>query len=115
MVVLDSAGKERARIEGYLPNADFRAALENALGRVALFKKDYVEAERWFDDVLARFSKTDAAPEAVYWRGVAQYRRTNDHHTLSRVADELNRSYPDSVWAKKAIPWGPAPQKEVAD
>jgi hypothetical protein len=34
VLLLDAAGKERARMEGYLPNKDFVAALKNGLGRI---------------------------------------------------------------------------------
>ena len=33
VLLLDAAGKERARLEGYLPNNDSMAALKNGLGR----------------------------------------------------------------------------------
>ena len=36
VLLLDSEGKERARLEGYLPNNDFVAALMSGLGRMAL-------------------------------------------------------------------------------
>ena len=41
MLLLDSAGKERMRLEAYLPHNDFRAALKNGLGRIALVQKKY--------------------------------------------------------------------------
>ncbi len=40
MLLLDGEGKERARLEGYLPNNDFNAALRNGLGRIALFTRN---------------------------------------------------------------------------
>lgn len=108
VILLDSAGKERARIEGYLTNEDFVAALENGLGRIAFVRKNYGEAERWYDDVVARFPQSHAAPEAMYWTAVARYSATHDHAVLDKVAQDLRAKYPDSVWAEKAIPWLPA-------
>lgn len=105
MVVLDPQGKERARIEGYLPTYEFTAQLENALGRVAFTNKNYPEAIRWYGDVIQRFPQSAAAPEAVYWRGVSEYRNTNDHTVLSKITDDLQKNYPNSIWAAKAIPW----------
>jgi len=40
VLLLDGEGKERARLEGYLPNNDFNAALRNGLGRIALFTRN---------------------------------------------------------------------------
>ena len=105
MLLLDSEGKERARLEGYLPNSDFNAALRNGLGRIAFVQKKYSDAERWYGDVVARSGQSHFAPEAMYWRDVAHYKATNDHTVLGKVAEELRSTYPSSVWASKAIPW----------
>ena len=112
MLLLDADGKERARIEGYLPNQEFVAALEDGLGRIAFVHKNYAEADRWYGDVLTRFAKTSAAPEAMYWRAVAKYRATNDHTVLEKVAEDLRNTYPGSVWASKALPWLPKESKQ---
>lgn len=107
VLLLDSDGKERARLEGYLPNIDFIAALEAALGRIAFVRKKYADAECWYGDVVNHFAKSHSASEAVYWRAVAQYKATNDHTVLDNVSEELGRTYPSSIWASKAIPWLP--------
>jgi TolA-binding protein len=105
VLLLDSEGKERVRLEGYLPNPDFMAALMSGLGRTAFVQKKYADAERWYGGALARFGDSHFAPEAMYWRAVAQYKGTNDHTALGKVAEELRRRYPSSLWASKAIPW----------
>ena len=105
MLLLDSEGKERVRLEGYLPNNDFNAALRNGLGRIAFAHKKYADAERWYGDVATRFGDSHFAPEAMYWRAGAHYKATNDHRVLDKVAEELRSTYPSSVWASKAIPW----------
>ena len=105
MLLLDSAGKERVRLEGYLPNNDFVAALMSGLGRIAFVHKKYAGAERWYGDLVARLGNTHFASEAMYWRAVAHYKATNDHAVLGKAAEELRSTYPSSVWASKAIPW----------
>jgi hypothetical protein len=115
VLLLDSDGKERVRLEGYLPNTDFVAALEMGLGRIAFVHKRYTDAERSYEDVVTRFACSHYAPEAMYWRAVARYKATNDHSVLSKVAEELRSTYPSSVWTGKAIPWLPKEsKKEVA-
>ncbi len=115
MVLLDPEGKERFRIEGYLGNREFLATLRNGLGRLAFFRKDYPEAERWYGEVAQNFNDTQAAPEAVYWHSVSEYRRTQDHTALGRASQQLRDAYPESVWAMKSIPWRPRDQEEAAD
>jgi hypothetical protein len=107
VLLLDSEGKERVRLEGYLPNRDFLPALESGLGRIAFVKKNYTEAERWYEDVVKRFAQSHSAPGAMYWRAVSRYKTTNDRTVLGKVAEELRRAYPASVWANKVIPWLP--------
>ena len=101
MLLLDAAGKERVRLEGYLPNNDFMAALKNGLGRIAFVQKKYADAERWYGDVVAKSGDSHFAPEAMYWRVQCDPRST----VLGKVAEELRGKYPTSVWASKAIPW----------
>ena len=104
MLLFDREGKERVRIEGYLPHDDFLAALESGLGRIAFVHKQYADAERWYNDVITGLGETHSAPGAMYWRAV-----------LGRVAEDLRAQYPSSVWASKSIPWLPTgAQKEVA-
>ena len=105
MLLLDSAGKERVRLEGYLPNNDFVAALMSGLGRIAFVHKKYADAERWYGEVVGRFGNSHIAPGAMYWMAVSHYKATNDHTVLGKAAEELRNTYPSSVWASKAIPW----------
>ena len=66
MLLLDSEGKERVRLEGYLPNNDFVAALMSGLGRIAFVHKKCADAERWYGDLVARVGNTHSAAEAMY-------------------------------------------------
>lgn len=102
---MDSRGKERWRIEGYLPKNEFRAQLEMGLARIPFMDKQWADAEQRYAQVIERYAETAAAPEAVYWRGVSRYSRTHDHTALGAVAEELGAKYPESVWAQKASVW----------
>ena len=105
VLILDSDGAERLRIEGYLPRDEFRAHLEMGLARVAFMRKQWAEAERGYAQVVERYPDSKVTPEAVYWRGVSRYKATNDHTVLSEVPGQLKEKYPDSVWALKASVW----------
>ncbi|HEY3039481.1 MAG TPA: hypothetical protein VGJ66_12140 [Pyrinomonadaceae bacterium] len=105
ILILDSEGKERWRLEGYLPKAEFRAKLELGLARVGFMHKQWADAEEKYASVVAHYPETLAAPEAIYWRGVSRYKATNDHTVLSPTAEELARKYAGSEWALKASVW----------
>lgn len=105
ILVLDENGKERHRIEGYLPKDEFAAQLLLGLARVAFMQKKWTDAEKLYDEILLKYPSSDAAPEAIYWKAVCHYKATNDHTVLAEVPKILEQKYPGSVWAKKAIPW----------
>jgi hypothetical protein len=105
VLVLDSNGVERLRIEGYLPKEEFRAHLEMGLARVAFMRKQWTDAERRYAEVVERYPASKVAPEALYWRGVSRYKATNDHTVLGEVPEQLKEKYADSVWALKASVW----------
>ena len=79
----------------------------NGVGRIAFVRKKYADAERWYGDVVARVPNSHFAAEAMYWRAVSRYSAIHDHTVLGKVAEELQSTYPSSVWASKAIPWLP--------
>jgi hypothetical protein len=105
ILVLDSNGVERLRIEGYLPRDEFRAQLEMGLARVAFMQKQWADAERRYAQVVEHYPDSKVAPEALYWRGVSHYKRTNDHAVLGEMANTFAEKYQDSVWALKASVW----------
>ena len=105
MIILDPNGKERFRIEGYLPRDEFRAQLELALARVAFMSKNWADAERRYTEVLERYPESKSAPEALYWKGVSQYKATNDHTVLGELPGQFEQKYPESSWALKTAAW----------
>lgn len=105
VLIFDENGKERFRIEGYLPRDEFVAHLLMGLARVAFMMLKWADAEQLYQEVVEKYPETGIAPAAVYWLGVSLYKRTNDHHALGNVVTELKQRYPDSPWNKRAIPW----------
>ena len=103
--MLDEDGKERHRIEGYLPKDEFAAQLTLGLARIAFMQRKWVDAEKLYDEILQKCPTSEAAPESVYWKAVSHYKGTNDHTVLGEVPKTLQKKFPNSVWAKKAIPW----------
>lgn len=105
VLILDSGGVERLRIEGYLPKEEFRAQLELGLGRVAFMSKKWAEAQKYYASIVQNFPQSAVAAEAQYWAGVSRYKATNDHTALGSTAAQFHEKYSDSVWAKKASIW----------
>jgi hypothetical protein len=105
VLLLDKGGNERVRLEGYLPTHDFNAALRCGLGRMAFVEKKFGDAIRWYTEVVTHFTASHFAAEAIFWRGVSQYIVSHDHAHLETAAHDLEKAYPASVWATRALPW----------
>jgi TolA-binding protein len=102
---LDPDGTERHRIEGFLDAGEFLAQLALGLAHGAFQRREWAEAERRFREVVDRFPRTDAAPEALYWAGAARFNGTHDPAALSATAAAFADRYQDSAWARKASVW----------
>lgn len=105
LLVIDSEGTERHRIEGFLPAEDLLAQLLLGLGHSAFARERWDEAERRFREVVDRYPASDAAPEALYWAGVARYKERGDAGALAQTGREFTKRYQDTSWAKKASVW----------
>jgi TolA-binding protein len=67
--------------------------------------KNWADAERRYASVLERYPDSQSAPEALYWKGVAHYKATNDHTVLGELPEQFRQRYPDSIWALKTAAW----------
>jgi hypothetical protein len=105
ILVLDSEGAERHRIEGFLPADEFLPQVAIGLAKIAFTEGDYAAAERRYREIVERFPSSDAAPEALYWAGVAKYKATSDPTALKDTAAAFANRYQDTAWAKKASVW----------
>lgn len=105
VLILDSDGNERHRIEGYLPADDFLAQLYLGMGQLAFKTGKFGDAETYFRKVVSDVPASESAAEAQYWAGVSRYKGTNDPSALKATADAFQSKYSDSSWAKKASIW----------
>jgi hypothetical protein len=103
---LDPDGVERHRIEGFLPNDDFLSQLMLGRAQIAFAQQQWDEAEKRFREIVDKFPNTDAAPEALYWAGVSQYKGSNNSVFLKNTANAFKEQYQDTTWAKKSSVWG---------
>ena len=105
VLILDSAGVERHRIEGFLPADDFLAQVSLGLAKVSFSRNDFADAEHRYRDIVEKYPDTETAPEALYWAGVSKYKNTNDPAALGDTARAFGERYQDSSWAKKSSVW----------
>ena len=105
VLILDAAGVERHRIEGFLPADDFLAQVSLGLAKAAFSRSDFADAERRYRAIVETYPNTETAAEALYWAGVSRYKASGDPSSLSATAAAFGQRYQDSVWAKKASVW----------
>lgn len=105
VVVLGPDGKEGRRVEGYLPTDEMLGQIGLGLGFLAVERKDWSTARQEFERVVDRFPNTSAAPEALYWSGVAKYSASHDASALKELGREFKQRYTDTAWAKRASIW----------
>ena len=105
VLVLDSKGVERHRIEGFLPLEDFLPQLKLGLAHAAFGEGKFADAERWFREVVEQHPNSDAAAEGLYWAGVSKYKGSGDARALGETARQFTERYRDTPWAKKASIW----------
>jgi thioredoxin-related protein len=104
-IIANQDGIEAYRFVGYLPPHDFLAQLMLGEGMVGLRKDDFDRAFKCFERVSLTYPDSEAAPQAAYYAGVAQYKRTQDPKMLKKAYDFLSKNRPESDWAKKATVW----------
>lgn len=103
LVTRAADGTELRRTTGYLSAEDM--LLELALGRAfdALHCKEWDKAWQILNAAIAEQVMAKNLPEALWWRGVAAYRRSNKN--LMAIAEAwapLVRDYPGTLWADRA-------------
>ncbi len=104
ILVTDSNGTERHRIEGFLPADDFLAQLKIGLAHASRLSGNFGDAEQRYRELSQ--GSDDVAAEALYWAGVSRYKSTNDAGALGETAKAFQERFRDSAWAKKASVWG---------
>lgn len=87
---------------GFLPPDNFLAEAYFALGKIAYDRGSFDKASNWFRKTAEGFPATETSPQALYYLGVSEYKRTKDHKGMFDVWNELLKRYPKSSWAIKA-------------
>jgi len=102
VITLDQEGKEHHRTVGFLAPEEFIPSLRLGIAKTHFDREKFSEAIALFEGILKDFPKSDAAPEAVYLRGVALYKSTHNAENLKDAYKRLQAEYPSSEWARRA-------------
>ena len=105
IVTLDSGGKEHHRTVGFLAPEDLIASLLLGIGKIHFDTDKFEDALANLEKVTSNYSKTDAAPEAIFLTGVSGYKHSQDPKRLKEAYETLQAEYPDNEWTKRAYPY----------
>jgi thioredoxin-related protein len=105
LVTLDSEGEEHHRTVGFFDANQFVPSLMLGIAKVAFDGDQFETALKYLESLLADYSKSNSAPEAIYLRGVCMYKSTEDPGHLKKAYETLLASYPDNEWTNRAYPY----------
>ncbi len=105
VITLDEEGKEHHRTVGFLPPEEFIPSLMLGIAKTHFDRSNFQEAILMLDRLLKEYPKSDAAPEAIYIRGVSEYQSTHSPEPLKKVYERLKSEFPNSEWVKRAKPY----------
>lgn len=103
LIIKSSDGIELHRVTGYLPPDDMLIYLNLGLALDALYHRSWPHAYDLLDQAVAKYPSAKNVPEALWWRGVAAFRKSGGD--LSALADAwsvLRSEFPFSQWADRA-------------
>ncbi|MBZ0155905.1 MAG: thioredoxin fold domain-containing protein [Alphaproteobacteria bacterium] len=109
LIIHDRYGKEHHRIVGYVPVEDLMAHLDFGRGKIFFNADNLKKAIEIFNGVIECHPDTGIAPEAVYYRGVAEYKMTHDAIALRKIYDTLLQKYPQGEWTRRSQPYASIP------
>jgi len=105
LVTLDMEGKEHHRTVGFLSPEELIPSLLLGKAKIDFDHEDFAKAQLTLEDLLRDYSKSAAAPEAIFLRGVCIYKSKHNPQALKEIYEKLAKDYPDSEWTKRASPY----------
>jgi tetratricopeptide (TPR) repeat protein len=105
LITLDTNGIEHHRTVGFLAPEELIASLLLGMGKSCFELGKFEEAISFFNKVIDGHPKSHSTPEAIYLRGVATYKSTNDAKPLRMAYDKLKAEYASSEWTMRAQPY----------
>lgn len=100
ILVLTPEGEAIQESTGFLPPDEYVAFVSLGRAKALLDGERLDEAIAILKEVTETSPETSAAPEALYWWAVAEYKKTHAPEALKEIWKRLER-YPESIWKKK--------------
>ncbi len=105
LLILDQEGNEHHRTIGFMDADELIPSIWLGIGNSYFNGNEFIEAISCYEKLLADYSGSDSAPEAIFQRGVSLYKSTNDPKPLKEAYEQLQDKYPASQWTKRAYPY----------
>ncbi|GJQ23162.1 MAG: tetratricopeptide repeat protein [Planctomycetia bacterium] len=105
LIILDTEGKEHHRTVGFLSPEELIPSLLLGIAKVHFDLNAFKEALSYMEKILSDFPKSSMAPEAIYLKGVCQYKDTKNPKGLKEAYEQLQAKYPENEWTKRAYPY----------
>ena len=104
-LMLDCDEMEHHRIVGFLPPEEFIPAIMLGMDKMYFDTDRFDMAIENLNKLLSDYPRSNSAPEAVYLRGVTQFKTTHDPKLLKDTYETLKHDYPTSEWASHSEPY----------
>ena len=105
LATLDWNGQEHHRTVGFLAADELVASLMLGSAKVYSDLELFDKAFGTLGKLLSAYPASDAAPEALFVRGVCGYKSTHNPAPLKEAYEQLQKQYPQSQWTKRAYPY----------
>ena len=105
LVTLDWNGEEHHRTVGFLSAEELVASLMLGSAKVYSDLELFDKAFGSLGKLLSAYPASDAAPEAMFVRGVCGYKSTHNPAPLKEAYEQLRKQHPQSEWTKRAYPY----------
>jgi hypothetical protein len=105
LIVHDLTGREHHRVVGFVPIDDFLAHLKLGKGKTFFNRFRFAEAIAELTAGIEQHPDAGAAPETIFFLGVAKYWKSHDPKGLRWAYDTLTARFPQSEWARRAQPY----------
>ncbi len=112
LLIHDKGGMEHHRVLGYLPVDDLLAHLELGRAKVFFDTNHFSNAIQSLNSIIDLYPHAGATPEAIFYMGVAEYKKNHDAAALRRAYENLKAKYPGSEWARRSEPYSAIPAHE---
>jgi len=105
LIILDPTGKIHQSTVGFFPPEEFIPALVLGLAKVDFDAACLDACLKHLDCILSSHVKSASAPEAVFYKGVTEYKISGKAEPLKEAYHKLEKQYPDSEWVFRASPY----------